>query len=259
MSEKKSVAKKKSVKKGRDLTFGEQVMGVGGGVAGGMAATAGAGAASGAGTILALNGAKEEAFDMGKLRERVTGKAKDSSLSTLHAKHELGLDSHYASKHVVDAGVAPYAQESGGKRYIAAPKGNAAITAHELGHSSSKFINNKAGAVAYGLSTRATQGLSPLYGLVQGARGKDLSTVEKAGLLGVASPMMYEETRANIKAFNALRQMKHKQGLLRASLPLIGSQLSYTGAAAMPFLAHKGAKSARDYVDKKNREGGADE
>jgi hypothetical protein len=255
MSKDVEKSKKKSVKKDRNLTFGEKVMGVGGGTVAGLAATTGASIASTFGSLAALTGAKKENFDMGRLRELVTGKAEDSSLATLHTKTPHGLDSHYASQYVVDKGLAPYSLESGNLRYVAAPEGNAAITAHELSHSSSKLINSKPGAVAYGISTKATQGLSPLYGLVQGARGKDLSTTEKATMLGISAPMLYEETRANLKAFNALRQLKHKQGLLRASLPLLGSQLSYSAAASMPFIAHKGAKSARDYIDNKNREG----
>jgi len=244
------MAKDKSVKKkeDRELTFGEKVLGFGAGSIAGGAVGLGGQIGITLGTIKAMNSNRGEKFDMEKLRKSVTGKSKDGSLVMIDNKSPLS--SHYASKHVIDAGGAPLGRKSGGKRYVSSPHDNAAITAHELAHSSSKFVNHKAGAVAYGLSTLGTAGALPIAAMIQGARGEDLTKTEAAGMLGVSAPMLYEESRANIKAFQALRKMKHRDGLLRASLPLIGSQLSYTGMAALPFAIRKGAKTAREYVDK---------
>lgn len=191
--------------------------------------------------------------DYGKLKRDIVGK-RGRDLHMFELTNPLG--SHYASELAVQS-AAPKNLRSAmalrpfKKRYVAIPATyNPAIAAHELGHASSPMLRSTAGQLAYGMSTLATTKASPLFGLYRGARGEDLSTKEKATLLAVAAPMVIEETRANAIALGAMRRLRRgKPRSLKAYAPILGSELSYLAAAAAPFIAHKAAKTARDFFD----------
>ena len=132
------------------------------------------------------------------------------------------------------------------------------IVAHEMGHSTSKFINNKAGLVAYGLSKKFTPmvgvgaGIRYAQARARGASKAELDKIKKQDNIAAAVtslPMVGEETRANLVALRAMKRMGQLNK--RNLIPLAISEASYLGMPAMTPIAHKLVDKYYDWKQKK--------
>ena len=197
------------------------------------------------GAVRLLKAGPKEKYDYDKLHEIVRGEAPNDKLKMFHVSDATG--SHFSPESASKTGATPFALKAGGKAYVAVPENNVAISAHELVHSRGG-VSKPIGMGIYSASKFGTP-LAGLYATIQGARGKDLTTGDDIGIAASVAPMLLEETRANVGAFNAIRKMKLQHGLLRTALPLVGSELSYATAAASPFIGHYVAKKFRGFED----------
>lgn len=213
----------------------EKKVSVGGLVAGATSPTV---AGIGAVGLMGVLGEKEGKHTFEEISRAATGKVRDDLKHVNMDKLTFdGLVSGRQSPHYVPGKV------FGGEDYIVSPTSNTAVTAHELGHSSSKFIRNKAGNVAYMVSLKA----APIFGLIsayKGSRGEELTGKDKAMSLGAAAPMLYEETRANMIAAKAAIKLGGGKGLLKALPSLVGSQGSYLALGLSPVLSNYIARKA---------------
>ncbi len=148
---------------------------------------------------------------------------------------------------------------------------NTAILAHELSHASGFMTSKTAGkiyALSAGLSTGRSGGIGRhyakalgAYGAIRGARGEDLSTAEKVALTAHSLPMLAEETYANLRAARTLKRIGGLRSIRKGLPTLLGSQLSYTGLAALPLMPHyimqKGRHIFNKIKDEENNTGEA--
>ena len=132
------------------------------------------------------------------------------------------------------------------------------ILAHEMGHSTSKFINNKAGLAAYGLSKKFTPmvgigaGIRYAQARARGASKAELDKIKKQDNIAAAVtslPMVGEETRANLVALRAMKRMGQLNK--RNLIPLAISEASYLSLPAMTPIAHKLVDKYYDWKQKK--------
>ena len=132
------------------------------------------------------------------------------------------------------------------------------IVAHEMGHSTSKFLNSKAGLYAYA----GSKVLTPLVGIgagiryararANGASKAELNKIKNQDDITAATtslPIVGEETRANLIG---LRTMKRMGQLNKRNLiPLALSEASYLSLPTLTPLAHKIVDKYYDWKQKK--------
>ena len=161
------------------------------------------------------------------------------------------LRSAYVNKHI------PGYPDSA-PRIIISRHSPESIVAHEMGHSTSPFINNKLGLRTYlgskllGMTAPSATGIR--YAVAR-ARGEDKKTLDKIKTqndiaAAVASlPMVGEETRANLVALRTMKRMGQLNK--KTILPLAFSELSYLGVPAITPLSHKLIDTYYNWKNKK--------
>jgi len=128
-----------------------------------------------------------------------------------------------------------------------------AIIAHEMAHSTSKYINHPLGQTAYGVGKLMSLGAGSVYGALKGARGESMDKKEMALSLIPSLGFLPEETRANLIAAKTIYKMKGAKGLLAATPILLASEGSYLTGAAAPIIANKVSKYFYDKKHKKKK------
>ena len=132
------------------------------------------------------------------------------------------------------------------------------VVAHELGHSTSPFINNKLGLRTYlgsKLLGMATPSVTGIRYAVARARGEDKKTLDKIKTQNdiaaaiTSLPMVGEETRANLVALRAMKRMGQLNR--KTILPIALSELSYLSVPAATPLSHKLIDAYYNWKDKK--------
>jgi len=188
-----------------------------------------------------LNGDKElSQDDIKKLYESVGGKKElnfEPSLFNENGNNKVSI--HYDSPD--SPHFMPLSKEIHiGKR--TAP----AVVAHEMGHSTSKVVNTTPGALAYSAGMYSAA-LTPLVGGYRlskayhtGKSKKERDKIKRqddVAALALSSPVLYEESRANLKALQALKRIGKLN--LKEATPVIVSEGSYLSLPALTLLSHK--------------------
>lgn len=124
-----------------------------------------------------------------------------------------------------------------------APRG---VLAHEFGHSTSPFIKSKLGLGMYGVAKMTPL---PIAGIAatrliraynRGASKEEINKIKKQDDIAAFAgslPILAEETRANLKALQALKRTGHLNA--KEVLPAALSELAYLGLPAMTPITHK--------------------
>ena len=132
------------------------------------------------------------------------------------------------------------------------------IVAHEMGHSTSKFVNSKAGRAMYGIGLKAApvvgvgSGVRYAQARARGASKKELDKIKKQddiAAVATSLPVVGEETRANLVALRAMKRMGQLNK--RNLIPLLASEASYLSLPAMTPIGHKLVDKYYDWKQKK--------
>jgi len=130
---------------------------------------------------------------------------------------------------------------------------NNAITAHELGHLSDKWLEHPLGSRTTAINNLA--GFGGVYAAAKGGfYGKDINNTELALTAAPSLPLLATETRANLRAARAIYALRGAKGLKEALPTLLFSQSSYTALPFMPYLANKLSKKIHNTFKKNKAE-----
>jgi len=125
--------------------------------------------------------------------------------------------------------------------------GNSRLTlAHELSHSNSPKLLKTLRTVS---NMKAVRNAPLVYGLARGATSDDVSGTDLAVMGGLALPQLAEESRANWKAYRAMKKLYGKLSNHSKEI-LIGSEESYLRHALIPFAVYGSAKATRALINK---------